>query len=86
MPSMFEGFNETLRKKLIALYEDFIKNPEDNKVKENAAAIAQRYANSGEYNLKPEIHIALTGTYDIELDEMTLKEAEEILSNLITQE
>ena len=56
---MFEEFNKILKMKLIALYDSFIKNPQDKTLQANAATITQKYANSGEYNLKPEIDLAL---------------------------
>jgi hypothetical protein len=82
MASMFEGFERDLRKKLVALYEDFIENPESEKARENAAAIAQKYANSGDYNLSPKVSAALYKTYDVELGNLSREEAKKILEEL----
>jgi len=82
MISMFEEFNKTLKKKLIALYEDFIENPEDKLLKENAARITQRYANSGDLNLGKVLNFALGKVYGLELETLSKEEAKEILDKL----
>lgn len=79
---MFEEFEKDLIKKLIALYDDFIKNPESEKLRENAAAIAQEYANSGDFNLSPKVSFALNKTYEIELGNFSKDQAKKILEDL----
>ena len=82
MKSIFEEFNETLRKKLIALYEDFIENFNKEILKKNAASITQKYANSGSYNLTSEVALALESAYKIELGNLSVIDAKKILKEL----
>jgi len=86
MKSMFEEFNKTLKKKLIALYEDFIENPEDEILKENAAMITCRYSNSGDFNLDKDINFALGKALDLELGTLSKKQVKEILKKLKNSE
>jgi hypothetical protein len=79
---MFEEFDKTLRAKLIFLYESFIKNPREKNLRENAATITQRYANSGDYNLHREVSFALGKAYDLELGKLSVEEAKKILKDL----
>jgi len=79
---MFKEFNEKLGKKLICLYEDFISNPKNEILKENAATITEKYSNSGNYNLTQSVNLALTKAYKIELGELSVKEAKKILEEL----
>jgi hypothetical protein len=85
MTSMFEEFDKTLRGKLISLYESFIQNPQGEGIKENAATITQKYANSGE-QISSESNKALQKAYDLELGKLSLDEAKKILEELRKKE
>jgi hypothetical protein len=81
MVSMFDEFDKTLRAKLISLYESFIETPKKEGLKKNAAAITQKYANSGE-QISSESNKALQKAYDLELGRLSLDEAKKILKEL----
>lgn len=78
---MFEEFNKTLRAKLISLYESFIQNSQSEKIRENAATITQKYANSGSH-VSTELARALEKAYEIELGNLSTEEAKKILEDL----
>jgi polynucleotide 5'-kinase involved in rRNA processing len=82
---MFEEFDKTLKAKLISLYESFIKNPQEKNLRENAATITQRYANSGE-QISSESNEALGKAYDLELGMLSVDEAKKILEKLRKKE
>ena len=81
MASMFEEFNKTLKTKLIALYDHFIENPNDENLRENAATITQKYANSGN-QISDDLNNALQKAYDLELGKLSKEEAKKILEDL----
>lgn len=78
---MFGGFERDLKKKLIALYEDFIEDSQEKNLEGNAAAITQKYANSGSHISKISKK-ALLKAYDLELGNLSKDEAKKILEEL----
>ena len=78
MVSIFSELNEKYRKKFIQLYEEFISNPNNEKLKEMADGMGM----FGGSEFSEGIDRAACGAYKIEIGQMTIKEAKEILKML----
>ena len=77
---MFEEEEQKARKELIQLYEDFLNNPNDPTLEERASTCHNQYG--GSPVLSEIVSRAGTGALNIALNELSNKEAEEILEEL----
>ncbi len=78
MTSMFSGLEGLLRKKFIQLYEEFLEDPNHKEIVKKAEGLIYPHASQ----FSKVIQEANQGAYKIELGEMTIKEAKEILKKL----
>lgn len=77
---MFEGTEKQARIDLIQLYEDFIKNPEDESMKDRASDFYWKYG--GVVVLSELVSNAGSKAMDMHLGEFSVEEAKKILKEL----
>jgi hypothetical protein len=77
-----EILEKSMRKKLIYLYEEYIKNPKDEFIKNSAVDFDMEYPQM----YKPSMNNALNKSWLIYEGKLTLKEAKEILESLKKEE
>jgi len=78
MVGMFLEVEKLYRKKFIELYEEFLKNPQDESIKKKADGMG---ALSGP-EFSKEISKAALGAYKMELGELSVEEAKKNLEDL----
>ncbi len=75
---MFSDVEKANRKKFIALYEEYLENPSDEKIRKKAEGMG----GIGGPQFSKDINVAASGAYKIETGRLSIEEAKKILEDL----